>query len=225
VHSEPVAKRPVFWFALLLVLLLLTGIAIGSDRKGGNAPSNAPLSSHASTQGATAAKAPSSADPRNTAKTASAESLSTWVARHVDLLQELVSDFSRVSLAAREDDFGAARAACQQLHNDVGLAQATEHIPQPVDQQAWATALRDYSSGASECVNGVEAQNTSLIGQAEADMLSGTTALRRLDSGLGGNLGIDGLSGASGISGNNGNSGTSGNSGNSGSAGNSGNSG
>jgi hypothetical protein len=94
-----------------------------------------------------------------------------------DELKALAADFDGLVKAADSDDLPTISLSCSQLENDVASAQAYDPIPDPQAEHNWANALEQYSRGATDCVDGANNSDASMITQASTEITNGSKDL------------------------------------------------
>ena len=71
---------------------------------------------------------------------------------------------------------GALGSACSSLGSAAAAAANYPAIPDTAAQAAFSTSISEFSQGASACVTGVNANNTSDIQDAQVDFSAATTS-------------------------------------------------
>jgi hypothetical protein len=92
-------------------------------------------------------------------------------------LADFVKAANEASLAGNSGDLNAMQQACADFQSAVTAINSAGPVPYPPAEQWMAKAMANYSTGAAECLAGVQGQNASLLQSAAAAISAGNTDL------------------------------------------------
>lgn len=96
------------------------------------------------------------------------------------IIRRLADDFTALGPADKASDLPAMTTGCRHLLSDVRVAQADPTIPDAAAQKLWASALDSYAHGATDCADGSQASNYTLIIRAAQEINGGSADIAQV---------------------------------------------
>jgi len=155
--------QAVMGLAGLVVLSLIIGTFLSGGSTTNSTTSTPPANTSTNTQ------APTAPSP--------AAQVGLWYQQYGSIFTTLGNDLNNVSAASGGSDINAAQSACQTLAADIQTAQSYPAIPDAQTAADWSTVLSDEGSAATDCVNGIQNNDPSLVTQGATEMVQGNVAL------------------------------------------------
>lgn len=100
-------------------------------------------------------------------------------------INAISTDETAVGTDANANNTAGIGTDCQNLLNDIQIAQTLPTVPLASANRQWSAALRDYNQGATNCVNGINDNDANgEIEQATSEFTSGNALLNHLANSL-----------------------------------------
>ena len=105
------------------------------------------------------------------------QAMGNWMSSYGSTYLAVSHDTAAVNAGT---DAKSIRAACVKLQGDVNQAQADPPMPLSSLESQWSAVLSNLSTAASDCVKGIDQQNTDLLNTAQNHMTNAGEAYLRL---------------------------------------------
>ncbi len=145
---------------VVVLALLIWGISALFGGSGKKTPPSKPISTTTQTQ------------PQSTASKVVA-----WDSQYGGVFNTLQGDFSTISKDSSNPDTSVILGDCQQLQLDVTDAQNKPAIPDPTIEQHWSSALSYMNSASTDCVDGINNNDSTLINKSASEITQATTEM------------------------------------------------